>query len=61
VAVTVALQGCKQPVKLVLGERLALAAVGFGPFDFPLYVILTDLSCLAIIDTFPPANVTLST
>ena len=38
VAVTVAFQRCKQPVEFVLGQRLALAAIGLAVFDFPLYV-----------------------
>ena len=37
VAMTVALQRRKQPVELVLGERLALAAIGLASLDFPLY------------------------
>jgi hypothetical protein len=36
-AMPVALQRRQQPVEFVLGERLALAAIGLGPFDFTLY------------------------
>ena len=47
VAVAVALQRRKQPVEFVLGQRLALAAIGLG-LDFPLYVRFDrpELSCI---------------
>ena len=41
VAVAVALERRKQPVEFIMGQRLALAAIGLG-FDFPLYVGLAD-------------------
>ena len=40
VAMTVALQRRKQPVEFVLGERLALAAIGLASLDFPLYGLI---------------------
>jgi hypothetical protein len=37
VAVPVTLENRKQPVEFIMGQRLALAAIGLGPLDFLLY------------------------